>query len=124
MLKRIRDFFANSRKWWNEHEASWEPARTIGPDGVSPFQVECEKTIKASLSSHGLELKNGRVESLGGEPMIIAEVPELEAKIWIYKNQTDIKTSSDSLCLEELDSKTTEEHLQKVREFISSLFVQ
>jgi hypothetical protein len=62
------------------------------------------------------------VRTRGGvEDHIVAEVLELEAKMWIYRDQTDVVTPKAQLRLEEWDARTPEAHRAKVVAFLDSL---
>jgi hypothetical protein len=66
-----------------------------------------------------------RIEQLTGlhapEPIIVAEVPALDAQLWIYVDQTDVFTPTKRFSLEEWDAKTPEEHIDRVVEHIREL---
>jgi len=107
------------------HEARWAGFVDAKHDGLTELQHECERRLVEELASRGLSLQNRRIEpDLGpnrDESMVVAEVPELEAQIWFYPDQTDISTPKQNLRLEEWDTKTPEEHFETVVSFIRSL---
>ncbi len=109
------------------HEARWAGFVDVRPDGLTELQRECERRLAEELASRGLSLRNRRIESDVGpnrdESMIIAEVPELDARVWLYPDQTDIVTPQKKLRLEEWDTLTPEEHFETVVSFVSSVQV-
>ena len=136
MLSRVRRWFHDVRSWNAEHRAAWATCTDPGADGFTPLQRECERRLAEVLASRGLLLLNRRIEAdpLGpyqapsstGEAqtpgcMVVAEITELGATVWLYRDQTDIRTSSKELRLEEWDTKTPEQHYDAVVAFVGSL---
>jgi len=82
--------------------------------------VEC-------LRQRGLALVNRSTEcgpTWPGAPdeiIVLAEVPELGARISLYSDSTEINTLNQHLLLEEWATETPEEHFRIVREFVTRL---
>ena len=55
------------------------------------------------------------------EIYISATVPELEVKLWIYEDQTEIRSPGQELNLESWDTKTPEEHYSIVEEHLKGI---
>ena len=125
-----------ARKQRGEHEAAWAGFTDPDPSGLSQLQRECERRLAEVLASRGLSLRNRRIEEDPLEPyqapsttrearnrgcMIVADMPELGAEVWISGDQTDISSPSDELRLEEWDTKTPDEHYETVVSFVRSL---
>ena len=108
-----------SREWRSEHAAAWSAVNSPAPHGLSLFQRECERQIEEALSRRGLGLRN-RVAHTKGEAYITASVPELGAELWIYLDQTEIRCPAEALNLEAWDTKTPEEHYERVVGFLES----
>ena len=123
MLKRLRAWLDKNRKWNEEHRRTWEGVTDPGPDGLSPFQRDTEALVRAALRERGLELAGRELVRTEGdaENYIVADIPRLAAKIWIYRDQTDVVTPTSELRLEEWDARTPDEHRARVIDFIRCL---
>ncbi len=120
MLSRIRRFVRDEKQWHSDHRSSWSGMVEPGPDGMTQFQGECERAIVETLSDRGLSLRERTVEG-DSERFVVAQVPELSATVWIYSNQTDIDAPGQELRLEQWDTRTPEDHYERVLAFLSGL---
>src|SRR5262245_16938288 len=125
-MKSLRFLLRRLGRWSSEHRDAWSVARASGPDGLTAFQVECELRLSSALAARGLSLEQRQIEPFrwpGEEPelMVVACVPNLSAEVWIYADQTEIKTPGATLRLEAWDTKTPEEHYARVEAFVASL---
>lgn len=136
MLARVRRWLHDVSGWNAEHRAAWAGLTDPGADGFTPFQQECEQRLSRVVASRGLSLLNRRLEADPLEPyqapsrtsegrnpgcMIVAEIAELGAKVWLSGDQTDISAPSKQLRLERWDTKTPEQHYEAVVSFVRSL---
>lgn len=123
MLRRFRAWLEKERRWKDEHRRAWAGVAEPGPDGLSSFHGDTEAAIQAALQDRGLTITSREiVRTRGGvEDHIVAEVLELEAKMWIYRDQTDVVTPKAQLRLEEWDARTPEAHRARVVAFLDSL---
>lgn len=63
-----------------------------------------------------------RAKNEGGRELYISgKVPKLEARVWIYEDQTEICNPALDLRLECWDTKTPEEHHAIIAEHLKSL---
>jgi hypothetical protein len=125
MLKRLRNWLAENRAWNEEHRRTWAGVAEPGPDGLSSFQRETEARVLAVLESRGMQLAKRRLvpTERNAEDYIVAEIPALNARISIYRDQTNVSSPAGNLRLEEWDARTPQEHHSKVVEFLASLCV-
>ena len=122
MLGKVLAWLTEQRQWNADHKRAWAGAAEPGPDGLSRLQRDTEAAVRALLKERGLDLVNRELVRTGGpEDYIVADVPALQAKVWIYSDQTDVETPTADLRLEEWDARTPEEHLEKVLAFLRSL---
>lgn len=88
--------------------------------GLRNYQVNVESIIEAILAENNLRLSDRVIES-GIEVYISGKVPKLDAEIWIYEDQTDIKNPGLDLRLECWDTKTPQEHYVIVAEHLTGI---
>lgn len=108
-----------------EHREAWKGVTEPGPDGLSPFQQATEEVVRSALDARGLELMDRQVVRMeaGDERYIVAEIPSLETRIWMHRDQTDISAPTGELRLERWDARTPAEHHARVAAFLSELRV-
>ena len=120
MLERIRHFIRSQRDWHASHKKAWASRSTPGPDGLTLFQSECERVIVKALASRGLALSDRQIDPESKE-FVTAAVPEIGVALWIYSDQTEIRSPGESLNLEAWDTKNPEEHYDRVADFVARL---
>ena len=118
MSKGFRKLFGQLKEWWHYPAINWGDTLVPNEGGMSPFQMECEKRIALCLAERNLYLSNRTVRQTDDGSMITADIDSLGAQLWIYVDQTDIKTDRKSLCLEWQDYDTPEDHYQAVVSFL------
>ena len=123
MFRRLRTWFAENKQWNQDHREGWMGLTEPDSGGLSPFQRGTEIRVRDILQRRGLYLVNRRVIPMGddGEHYVVAEILPLEAKIWMYSDQTDVSSPMGELRLEEWDARTPEDHYARVTEFLESL---
>jgi hypothetical protein len=119
MFARISDWLTENRR----RKLAWATATEPGVDGFTPLQRETEAAVRAVLEERGLRLvQRELIRTEGGaEQYVVADIPELSAKIWIYQDQTDVESPNASLRLERWDARTPTEHREKVVTFLRAL---
>jgi hypothetical protein len=129
MFKRLRNAFHEWWHWRRIHDLAWAPYLVLHEDGLNGFQHETERRIVGILMLRGLCLSNRHLEGFppsepqahDGTLAVCAEIPELEAEIWICDDQTEIAAERESLRLERWGLKTPDEHFSIVEDFLTGL---
>jgi len=119
MFERMRTAFRDWRDWRSVSKAAWMPYLEIGPDGLSRLQVETERRLARLLMIRGLQLVDRQFEEdCLSDPesnfpvfSVVAQIPEIDAEIWLYTDETQIAAPGLDLRLERWGVKTPEEHM-------------
>ncbi len=120
-LSGILRSWRDHRRRRTDHVAAWhEVGIPDKPDGSTSFQRSCEARLRSLIAQRGLSIVE--VNAMKHEhPYICFEVPQLNARFYVYENGAQVTARGFDLILEEWDFRTPEEMIERALNYVRDL---